>query len=128
MEEVLPRCVRSLLGATVADEVIPGEQRVVVAPHVSTGAEPPAHTGQHDHPDVGIIIAGPHVLTDLGYGTVFLRVADECVHALRAVELDPEDARFFRLVQQVIDQLRAFAGSTHFQRTLVTHLLTSLFR
>ena len=121
MEEVLAGGVRAFLGAPVADEVLPHDGRVSVAAHIGPGAEAAPHAGQHDDADAGVIIPGPHILADLGNGAALLGVADEGVHPLRAVELDPEDARIFRLIQQVVHQFRALARAAHFQRTLVSH-------
>ena len=74
---------------------------------IGAGTESPPDAGEHDHADIGIVIAGPHVFADLGDGAVFLRGSDERVHPLRAIELDPEDAAVLRLIEQVFDKPRS---------------------
>ena len=125
VEEVLAGGVRAFLGAPVAGKVVASHRWVVVAAHIGSGAEAAPHAGQHDDADVGVIVASPHILAHLGDGAVLLGVADERVHALRAVELNPEDAGVLRFVQQVVNQLWTFARAAHFQGTFVSHDFTS---
>src|SRR6202521_583783 len=87
------KCWRAASGPSWAPR-LPGKFSPVTsgdAPKVCSGTKSPADAGQHDHPDVGIVIAGAHVFANLRHRAVFLGGADQGVHPLRAIEFDPKD-------------------------------------
>ena len=106
VEEVLARRVGAVMGAPVAGKVLAGDVRRGPRPEIGAGTKPPADAGQHDHPDVRVVVAGAHVFADLGHRAVLLGGANQRVHPLRPVEFDPQDAVVLGFIQQIVDQRR----------------------
>ena len=52
-----------------------------------------------------VVVAGPHVFSNLRHRAGFVGGPGQGIHAFRAIELDPENARILRFVQEVIYQL-----------------------
>src|SRR5690606_8442941 len=101
VEEALPLAVRVVLArSAVAREELTVVLVLLRPLRVVPGAEATADPGQDDDPNVRVVIAAAHVLHHLGGGAAILRGAQRRVHAVGAVELDPEDPVVVGFVQQ----------------------------
>src|SRR5882724_6031077 len=123
VEEVLSSRVWPFSGAAVAGKSLTLGGVGDVAPHVGARAEASADAGQDDHPDVRVIIPRSHVFAHLGYRPVLFCRADQCVHALWTIELDPQNACVLWFVEQIIDKSRShamppFVGSTTYDASI----------
>src|SRR6266850_408519 len=74
-------------------------------PEPTAGPLTIAIAGQHDHADVGVVVTGAHVLANLCHRAILLGGANQCVHPLRPIEFDPEDAVVLGFVQKIVHQL-----------------------
>ena len=112
--EVLAHRVRPFMRSAGTFHI--GADLVLARPFLEIGArtKPAPNSGYHNHPDVRIIIGGPHILADLGDGTIVLRRAVKGVHLFWAVELNPEDTVIFFFVEQIVDELRSHGGPPGF--------------
>src|SRR5690606_25570004 len=104
--EALPRGVPTADGVwRIAEEVVTRLEPLEVCPaHIHARAEPPPDAGEDDHLHLGVVVAGAHALADLRQRAGALGAADRGVEAVRAVELDPEDAVVLLLVEEVRDE------------------------
>ena len=89
VEEVFPGGIRTFEGAAIAGQALACHRVGDVSFHIGAGAEATSDAGQNDDADVGVIVACPHVFAHLGHCTVFLSRAEESIHALRPIELNP---------------------------------------
>jgi hypothetical protein len=76
VKEMLARRIGSFVCAAIAGEIFAGDVSRCSGTEVRPGAKSPPDPGQHDHPDIGIVVAGTHVFADLRHSAVFLRGAD----------------------------------------------------
>jgi hypothetical protein len=89
VEEVFSGRVWTLWGAAVAGKSLTFGSVGDIAFHISARAEASADAGQDDHSDIGVIVPRAHVLAHLSHRPVLFRGADQRVHALGTIELNP---------------------------------------
>ena len=108
VEEVLSGRVWTLCGAAVAGKSLTLGGVGGVASHVGAGAEASTDASQDDDLDIGVIV--PARMYSPTLATVpFSCGADQRIHALRTIELDPQNARVLWFVEQIIDKSRSHA-------------------
>src|SRR5215475_7160594 len=100
---MFPGGIRPLRDVAVARQILTLDLIGDIASHVSTRAEATPSACEDNDPDVWIIVSSPHVFPHFGHCGVLFSRTDEGIHALRAIELDPQDATVLRLIYQIID-------------------------
>jgi hypothetical protein len=95
---MFPGSIWTLRDVTIARQILALDLIGDIASHVGARAEAASGACEDNNPDVWIIVASPHVFPHFGYCGVLFSRADEGIHALWAIELDPQDATVFGLV------------------------------
>src|SRR5262245_31109018 len=98
VEEVFPGGIRALRDVAVARQILTLDLIGDIASHVSTRAETASDACKGNDPDVWIIVSSPHVFSHFGHCGVLFSRTDEGIHALRAIEFDPQDATVLGLI------------------------------
>src|SRR5215813_5766441 len=93
--------IRTLRDVTIARQILTLDLIRDIASHVSTRAEAASDACEDNDPDLWIIVSSPHVFPHFGHCGVLFSRTDEGIHALRAIELDPQDATVLRLIYQI---------------------------
>src|SRR5262249_44597836 len=104
---MFPGSIWPLRDITIARQILALDVIGDIASHVSARAEAASDTCEDNDPNVGVIVPSPHVFPYFGHCGVLFSRTNEGIHALRAIELDPQDATVLGLIQQIIDQLRS---------------------
>src|SRR5215510_3845436 len=92
VEEMFPGSIWTLRDITIARHILALDRIGDIASHVSARAEAASDACEDNDPNVWIIVPSPHVFPYFGHSGVLFSRTDEGIHALWAIELDPQDA------------------------------------
>jgi hypothetical protein len=83
---------------TIAHQILALNLIRDIASHVSARAEAASDACEDHNPHLWIIVSSPHIFAYFSYCGVLFSRTDEGIHALRAIELNPQDATVLGLI------------------------------
>ena len=104
VKEMLPCAVRPFMRAAIAGKVLAGDSAVALDPRLAPEQKPRPTPVSTMTRTLGSSSPARMYSPTLATVPFSSDDADQRVHPLRAVELDPQDAAVFRFVEQMVDQ------------------------